>query len=231
MDDLLLPWWTNTLSILGLFVVALAAFHLLFVIWFPLDRIGWKKVDYVWLLLALIGIIGAAGSVRQELARNLGDTARDRVDVGAASVKSALQFGRGPAICRTFIETDHSPPRVIVDDFTRGFDKECRWFRDAGERLPTTPFAKLQMLRLQDFGASPPMVGDTWAIENLKTSIDLYDAAVAKQADLSHAASRSNMEFALQVFAPTAIVVGLALRITKVSGEIKLENADVTPIH
>lgn len=48
------------------FVLLLIIFHLLLIKYFPQSKIFWKKVDYFWISIGVIGIIGATFSLRKE---------------------------------------------------------------------------------------------------------------------------------------------------------------------
>lgn len=41
-------------------------FHLLFILWFPQGKIFWKRVDYWWVSFGVIGIIGSTFTFRKE---------------------------------------------------------------------------------------------------------------------------------------------------------------------
>src|SRR5712691_11505925 len=123
VDDLVLPGITSTLWVLGTFLLALAVFHLLLVWWMPLDKIAWKKVDYFWLSLALLGVICGVWSARQEIASGVVSTARSRLEFAASQVEDRLAFGRGPAICRTFVRSEYSPPPEEFDRIQREFNE------------------------------------------------------------------------------------------------------------
>lgn len=228
LDDLTLPWFTSTLWILGVFLLTLAGFHLVFVRWWPLDKVGWKKVDYLWLSLVVLGLIGGVGSARQEIARGIAASAESRLESAEDLVEDRLSFGQSSVICRTFIRSESSPPPEVLDQMQREFDQECAWFRAASDRLPTTPFVKRQFLRIEDFG-NPPSGGDRSAITNLEYSIRQYNEAVAKVEKISNAAGPSDIEAFIQILGPVLLAIALALRLTKVTGEIRLERC--TAIH
>jgi hypothetical protein len=220
VDDLVLPRVTSAAWVLGTFVVALAAFHLVLVLWRPLSIVAWKKVDYVWLSLALLGIVFGAGAARREVAANMASTAKSRLEFAVTQVEDRLAFGRGPAVCRKFVRSEFSPPPQEFDRMQREFDAECAWFRSATERLPQTSFARREVLRLEELGSSPPQGGDGWAISSLQDSIRRYNEAAAKSKELSGAMQRPEIESILAVIGPPLLAVALALRITKVTGEI-----------
>ncbi len=222
MDDLELPWVTSTTWILGTFALALVIFQLVLVRWIPLSKVAWKKVDYVWLSLAMLGIIGGVGAARQQIAINFISLAESRITFAEEQIKERLEFGRGPAICRTFVRSEFSPPPEEFNRIQREYDEQCNWFRTVSEKLQDTTFVKREILRLEDFGILPSG-GDEWATSNLKDAAQWYNNALKAYKELSKARHRSNLEFTLTVVGPFLLAIALALRITKVTGEIRLE--------
>jgi len=225
VDDLVLPKLTSTLWILGVLVMALVAFHLSLLRWFPLDKLAWKKVDYVWLSLALLGVIGSVISARQEVARALISTAQSQLEASARLVEDRLAFGRGSAVCRVLVRSELSPPAETFSRVQREYDELCSWFRTASERLKETAFRERGILRLEDLGAPPPSGADQWAASSLEDAIPEYNKAVTRLRKPSDAAQRSDIELFLAVVAPFLFAVALALRITKVTGEIRPESS------
>ena len=221
MDDLALPGYTSPLWVIAVFFLALAIFHFFLVHLFPRDPLAWKKVDYFWLPLVLIGVVIQVVSAQRDIATNMIDMAKARTDFGATQVQDRLAFGRSEAICRTFIRSEMSPPPEEFNRIQREFNEECQWFQKATKHLPATRFEKRDIISLEDLGI-PPKGGDEWAIPALQDAIRRYNAGVAKVNELEESMRRSLLEMLLRVFGPWFIVIGLALRLTKVTGEIKL---------
>jgi hypothetical protein len=62
MLDAGFPVLLTTRAALAAFFVAWLTFHVLFVRVFKLGKIGWKRTDYAWLALAVLGLIGTVWS-------------------------------------------------------------------------------------------------------------------------------------------------------------------------
>ena len=223
MTELRPPLWTSPGWIFAVFVSSLVVFHLMFVWPRNLTKRGWKVVDYFWLGVGLLGVIGSVGIGRQAIAENLLTTARARVNFFASEVESALRFGTSGAICRRFVRTEFSPPPEEFDRLQREFDAQCAWFTQAIERLKASPLAKREPLRFEDLGGSPPVGADRWTSEHAHETVSRYNAAVAELERLSHDAKRTDLELALLIVGPFLLVVALALRIAKVTGELRHE--------
>ena len=65
-----LPFTASTWTILLIFVVLLIVFDLILVRWLKLGNFAWKIVDYIWLGVGALGLIGAASQSRQITATN-----------------------------------------------------------------------------------------------------------------------------------------------------------------
>jgi hypothetical protein len=205
------------------FVGSLLAFHLMFVWPRNLTKRGWKIVDYFWLGVGLLGVIGSVGVGRQTIAENLLTIARARVNSFAVDVESALRFGTSGAICRRFVRSEFSPPPEEFDRLQREFDAQCAWFTQAIERLKASPFAKREPLTFEHLGGPPPAGADGWTSAHTRETVDRYNAAIADLERLSRDAKRTEIELVLLIFGPFLLVVALALRITKVTGELRHE--------
>jgi hypothetical protein len=91
------------------------------------------------------------------------------------------------------------------------------------EKLKVSPFPRRQPLSFEDLGGSPPKGADDWPSTHVRETISRYNAAVAQFERLSADARRSDVELTLIVVGPFLLVVALALRIAKVTGEVRHE--------
>jgi len=218
-----LPFVAHLGWIFVFFLCATAVFHLLFVWPCNLSKLAWKWVDYVWLTATLLGLVGLVGSARQEFAKNSLDMTSARQERAAYDLKSAIQFGASPAICREFTYKDTSPPKEIFNQIQLEFRHECEWFKEAAERLEISPWTHREYINLAQLGKEMPNGGDMWAKENLQQSMDRYNTAVTDYKLLSEAKEKSMLEGLMVIAAPFLLALALALRFAKVTGEIRHE--------
>src|SRR5438309_1625150 len=127
MSDLQLPWFTSVWWALCVFAISLLVWHIVLIRVWPLSKTGWKKVDYWWVSLALLGVIGNVGANRREVAKNLFALAQSRMNFAESRVKESIAFGHGPALCRKFVRSEFSPPSTKFDDTQKEFDEMCAW--------------------------------------------------------------------------------------------------------
>lgn len=224
-SDLTLPWFTSQAWILGIFVAALAVFHILFIRVFPLSTIGWKRADYIWLLMALMGLIGAVGTGRAVIADNLLNHRESRIEGAFNLMKMGADFGTSRAICRQFVQSEFIPPEGL-ERIQREFDAQCEWFRavvaklNEIKHLDPAPIDPIKM-----FGAQPSG-GEEQTYKSFSESIITYNSTVEHIKSLERAKEPSDIELLLRFLGPALLAVALALRITKVTGEIHLGKSD-----
>jgi hypothetical protein len=222
MDDLILPAVVSYRWPLAVFVVALLAFHVALVWIWPLGKIGWKKVDYIWLAFALLGGLGGVGSARQFLATGRGSLAEERVRTEAQWVLERINAGTSVAVCRQFVRSDFSPPEQEFNRIQREFDALCAWFKAASQRASSELSGGGTTTLVDLAGAPPPQVTDRWHIESLSEQVDRYNAVIRARNELAASSKPSEGEILLMIFGPYFLGVAVALRITKVTGEIRL---------
>ncbi len=124
--------------VVGVFFLSLALFHGIMVYWLKIGKRGWKIVDYIWVSLAGLGLIGTVGQVRQTMAV----VVSQRFDQLAPIVYDPARFfldwykeGNGPA-CRTFVPSEWSPPKEQFDRTQKEYDRVCAWFKDTTANIP-----------------------------------------------------------------------------------------------
>lgn len=223
MSDLDFPWYSEATWALAFFLFFVTGFHVLLVWLFPLGKRGWKKVDYWVSAFALLGLVGSLGSVRQLIAQNMSTLAQSRLEAENRFLISQLDFGSSPAICRKFERTQFSPPPDVFDQRQQEFDLLCHWFESARAKLSREPLAEGSSLTIEYFGTPLPKDADGSTLRDFQASIVRYNDALSLNRNLSAASQRTELEQLLFAFGPLLGAVALALRITKVSGELNLD--------
>lgn len=220
------PFW-----LFCLFGFFLLFFHIWLVFWRPIGDIGWKRVDYVWLGVAAIGLIGQSAQVRQHWYANAYDMSGYRVEGTLSSLKHRANFSIGPAICRTFTKTEYSPKNF--DQIQAEYNFACAEFaRMTKEVRSVNEERNIGFLDLLDTSATRKKLTDTILIETL-TNLDKahqeFIDALKERSDAKYKTQTTNNEFVLIVFSPFLLMLALALRIAKVTGEIRLKRQQSVP--
>ena len=220
MEDFPLPLMTSTSAVLLCFLGAVLIFHFLLVWPRNIGKRCWKLVDYAWLSIAVLGVFGGVAANRKDAATSLRDMSSFRVAAAIDNVASAIEFGNSGAICRRFTQSEYSPP---PDKFARiqdQYDLECAWFKAAKENMPSA-IGKGEEVHLQDLGSIPPKDGDAFAIESLTKSLARYNSSIARQRSLFAESRETRAEETLRYLGPFLIALAIALRIAKVTGELR----------
>lgn len=207
----------------GVFLGALLSFHLLFVVWFRIGKLGWKIVDYFWLGFAALGLIGASGQATRLVATSHLSALNDLAPAIKDPVQEAVSLYAGNGyLCRTFIRSEWSPP---PEEFARNqgeFDAVCKWFKDLAPLIPKDPFTVLNTKALPP----APVVNQTDLKAHIKTfheALAQRERVIVKHLQLAALAKSSDGEQSLTYLSPLLTALALALRFTKVTGEIMLD--------
>ena len=224
-----LPFWTSVTWLFSLFFLCLIVSHLLFV--WPQNRSKrwWKYIDYAWLGFAFFGAISTAGLGRQAIAANLLPMAGARLERLGSDIESALRFGASSAVCRHFVRAESPLTPEKLDRIQREFDALCAWSTQALPKLKTSPLAKRELLRFEDLGGPLPTGADDLPARHIRDTVDRYNAALPEFQRLSRDADRSELQWFLITLGPSLFVVALAVRIAKVTGELRHDMANVAP--
>ena len=201
------------------FFFALLALHFAFVYQWPFSANTWRKADYWWLAFLVLGLVGAAGDVRRA-------RAPDEVTTREARLTTSLSIARfvvsGGYHCMHYVRSDFSPPNL--EEIQAQRDRLCAWTREILNALPEAAPVEVDDLELLSALSMP-------AISNAPLISEAQDVEEAIE-DLHAAADSLNQARALleptsweqfwTFFYPPLLALALALRITKVTGEVRL---------
>jgi hypothetical protein len=223
LENLNLPFVASTWKVLCVFVLELIVLDLTLVRWLKLGKVAWKRVDYVWLGFAALGLIGAVAQARQFVAAALLSESDSRMAVAFNDVRSEINFySESAAVCRTFVRSEWSPPEEEFRRVQHEYDQSCNWFKQARSRILQVQPSPPEEIRWEQL-SQPPDVGDPslkGMIKGFRQVVDTYNALVKKHDEFEENTKRTGLERTLTVITPILLSLALALRITKVTGEI-----------
>ncbi len=208
------PW------IIGVFFCSLVIFHVAFVRVLKLRAVTWKKLDYVWLGIAALGLLGAASEVRRTAAADQLSNQRSILNWAYDDLRREVGFMSGAAVCRHFVRTDYSG--ADFDAMQREYDAVCEFAKQLSTRLPAEPPPDLEALRLGDRPKTTDVIL-RYVFAGLDRESGSYLHARRALDQTVAASQRTVGEKTLGVLGPLLLAIALALRITKVSGEIRLQ--------
>lgn len=218
-----LPAVVSIRVVFAIFLVALVLCHMLFLFVFPLQKRGWKLVDYAWLSVTAVGLIGAVAQGRQLIATNyMRGIEQARVDWYDPLYGFVLPANREQVACMQFVPSDLMPPEQLKAIQAQQ-DQYCAWYKQIEQRL--TDFGmNVGVVERDKFPAFPAALSPSFAQErrDFESSLSMHNDFMSKRAALEAARERSEDEEMVAVLSPILLAVALALRITKVTGELRL---------
>jgi hypothetical protein len=236
MPDLeyLMPPSARLGTVFRFFVFSLIFFHAWMVFgWLqrlglkPLKKLGFKVVDYFWVMAGGLALIGTMGQVRQigsiNIANAFDQLAPPVYDPIRVDVDSYLG-GQGLS-CRTFVRGEWSPPPEVFDRIQNEYNAACEWFQTVSALVPTRVPIEEMDLRLVP---PPPIVKDEELNRQIRAyiaNLQQHNKAAQYRARLQEGMERSPAEAAWLILAPFLGSFAIALRLAKVTGEILLDRA------
>jgi len=219
--DFSYPILINPIVMFGIFAIFLIAFYVSLIRLWPLGKKGWKRVDYIWLSVAALGILGTAGALRRELASHFVVTAEIRAQSSYDLARDQISNLSGPAICQTFIKSEFVLPNF--EERQQESNRVCEFGRGALNKIPPKMPKESSF---PDFGKYPDVKDEF--LKRIFTAIDQaierYRISRSTLDGLRNDANRSPLDNNLLFLSPYLFAIALALRITKVTGELRLES-------
>ena len=229
MSDYHLPFFTNIWTMMAVFTALLFVMHVVLVYWLKLGKVAWKRVDYVWLGFTVLGLIGASAQARQVMASNFLLASQDRVESSFSLARYWIDSYNGASyICRKFVRSQYSPPPEEFERLQKEYDVACGWFKSISATVPVTVPKPPTLILWNALPAEPPEQDTVikGCIRTVRSALETYDNQVREHDALELKTKRSEFEFTFVLIFPLLLAFALALRITKVTGEIRLEYRD-----
>lgn len=223
------PLGANLVAVFIVFVVLLVALDIILVRWLKLGKTAWKRVEYIWLGFATLGVFGAVAQVREITANAQLAIFQDRATSAFQSFRSLVDsYASEPGtVCRTFIRSEYSPPPDEFDRTQSEYKQACEWVKLVAQTIPSQLPTPAKSFSPSSLPARPPDSSSADLkdiIDGLYSQLDFYNREYAIFADLLKKADRTSFEEALIYLGPFLLVIALAIRITKVTGEIQLKS-------
>jgi hypothetical protein len=134
-------------------------------------------------------------------------------------------YSQTSIICRKFVRSQYSPPPEDFDRTQREFDATCQWFKSVFEALPTT-VPKDEIARV-NFPSEPNVSQPDLVqfISSFDLALNEFNRASRGEKFLRENSHETDADVMMALFTPILLAAALALRITKVTGELKLDKA------
>jgi hypothetical protein len=199
------------------FLLLLAVMHLVLLLWLKLDDLSWKKVDYVWLGAAALGLMASSAQAGRMLSERYLITERASVASAYSLLRDTLSSP--PGVCMPRSRTEWSPPEF--DAIVKEQVHLCSKALEVAERMKPLldDFPPLEETGFQVVGEQAVYERDL--ARHINEVANEYRQYQQRYAALLQSTRQSTPELMFSVLGPLLIAFALALRITKVTGEIK----------
>jgi hypothetical protein len=212
----------NSYNFLLLLTCLVVLFHLMFVWPRNITKKSWKKVDYIWLGAASIGLISLASDVRVSVANSWVEIERSRAIGILESIDYLAKEPESSYFCMTFVRGDYSPENF--DEVQNNYRMACEWRKELSAYFGSINKLDTPIIIFDDL---PPVVFDdptlNEAVVWLKDRLKEYEDQIKVLSMTEAAARKRSWESELGYYAPFLLCMALALRITKVTGEVRHE--------
>ncbi|AZL86173.1 hypothetical protein EIJ81_09310 [Aliivibrio salmonicida] len=182
-----------------------------------LSKIQWKKVDYLWPLVAGIGLMGTVSEVRSRVASDWAETEHTRAVLSLESINDYTVNQLKSFLCA-------SEPRV-----NRGVESQqsCSWFLNSANYLQSVNFNELPNLT---FDSLPEITFRSELIESdvmwLQGMFDNYQSQKYAYESTVLETKKHPLEELFWYLSPYLICIAISVRVTKVSAELKMERQE-----
>lgn len=216
--DLAFPWYTSPIAVILIFVAFTLIFHVFFIWIGPRKPVFWKAVDYFWLSMAFIGILGSIGTGRGIVAKTMLDVETMRLESARTYVHDRAKDGTSESVCRQFIPSPIMAPENL-ERIQNEFDAQCRWFRDTYFTISKLP-RNDEPMDVTKLAPPYPLGGDQGHFNALTRAIASFNEELLLMDALRKEGGEGWFEKLLRLLGPAIIAVALGLRMTKVTAEV-----------
>jgi hypothetical protein len=201
------------------FVFLLILMHVTLVYWRPLSSRSWKRVDYIWLAAATLGLIGSSREAEHFLSGRYAEHSQGPATWSAYhQLRGALINPAG--VCGTYTKGPNSPSDF--DAIVREARGLCAKSNEIAKRMPTdfdTDLPPLADTGFERFGMNAQY--QMQFIAEINQAADFYEREQRRYAMYRATSMPNKTENLMKVLGPLLLAFALALRITKVTGEVR----------
>jgi hypothetical protein len=216
-QSLLLEISLTPVYLLGVFLLLLLAFDLVLVRLLKLCDLAWKRVDYVWLLVALLGVLSVSSHGDRELSASLLEMQKRPTEFSYKTLRDYLIEGGG--VCFDAVRSKDSPP--YFDAMTAEERALCKQSREIAAAMPSSLPADgppLETMGYKTFGQGAKY--ESQFVATVGQYAKEYSDNQLQYARLASHAKESTGDQIYQFLGPLLLALAVALRMTKVTGEI-----------
>src|SRR5438128_564876 len=195
------------LYLFAVFLLLLLVLHLVLVFWIKLGDKAWKRMDYVWLGTAILGLLAASAQADRFLSkRYLENFERPRTETAYQLLRSTLDSY--PALCAPRHRSSASPP-----DFDQMVEEQqalCKRAKEIAAKMPlriTGVFPPLEQTGFESLGQDAKY--ETWFVSEVSRTAEQYRQQQKRYAELLDAGTLSGGEEMMTILGPLLLAFAL----------------------
>jgi hypothetical protein len=220
-----LRWIADFWFLALVFALSWSGFHFCLMRRWPLTAMQWRRVDYVWLFVTAISILFMAADVQTRLAGNI--TAKEELVQKEQRSFQLHIASEQEFYCKRFAGGVELA-RGGTGELASQVQLQCDWLTEMTTRVQTPP-ASAPGKRWGRLLPKAPAVSDPMIVRDHDEIRERAAHLDAEEADLAHAQQVIAAQWwvePLRLLGPLLLLMAFALRLTKVSGEIRLAERD-----
>lgn len=224
-DFSILSFATSPIALIILFFALVSVFHLFIIYVKNPDDITWKRVDYLWLSLTLIGIVSTSGAIERHISKILLYSQEiPRLENSYIMVYNFFDMrasSEGWYCQKTNYESTFLVTKEEFEEHRNRLSEQCIYLQQILKKLPkkiSEPYPSLTDLNLPSDISSKVQSKDE--ATHYQEILSYYNDQYLIYMDTKDKMEISDSEFFLLFLSPFFICLGLAIRVTKVTGDI-----------
>jgi hypothetical protein len=213
----------NPQKMIIIFFIFLFLTHLPFILSKNLTKRGWKKVDYIWLFSSFLGIFFMIAESRIKFSKDVSKLARNRSIHAFEDIKNLVNPRDHKYYCIKRDNKDDTTSNIIKKIYVD--ESLCTWMFQAHEYLSQLEVNQIPEIKLENLNSivcTDLFCGDV--MKTVKDYIVIYQKFREEYIKSNNFTEHTNIENILSFYAPYLLFFALAIRIAKVTGELKLED-------
>lgn len=197
-------------------VVSSCISYFIFTRIFPLSKIQWKYVDFVWLALASLGLIGVVDSNRRQIISGEHEISKQRVVMAISDLQYQLNV---QWVCFKYVRTSNSPDNF--DQLQEMSDKTCEWRNKFLSKINEKLKAEFQVEEPPKFTVDDRELQEY--VDRIYSLVRDYNSIINEKKRIQEELKPNLWVNDIEFLSPLILILGLSLRFSKAAGEIRLD--------
>ncbi|WP_140218588.1 hypothetical protein [Pseudomonas oryzihabitans] len=190
-----------------------------------LGDIGWKRVDYIWIIAGSLGVVTQIIQIQAQIVSTELSTQRTLDNLASMNLNRAAFELSDSSVCLTRTEEKKSNFRNLEK---KELMRACKKFKEFAPNSPNQIELKIAMIlnkkEIEDSAENYKTPLIKTKIESFKKAFAAYEKQLNETSKINNKAIEYNRVIQkLIITTPIILAIAIALRLAKVTGEIRLK--------